>query len=188
MTEGFLASYIALWILVVGLGALVLMCIRQLGEVYLIGSGLRGIAGDGLDEGRRGHDLRLALLNGEETTLREVLPRGGVLVFASRKCQVCKVLVPRLGAIDIGPRVIVAYDELPSDISKETSERSGPVLARVLDADASLKYKVRVTPFAFALTADLQVHSKGLVNTAEQVAFHLTNLFRRQTHPAVAAP
>lgn len=186
MDNGFLVSYAVLWVLVVGLGGLVLVCIRQLGELYLISSGLRGVAGDGLDVGRRGDDLELSLADGTERRLREMLPLGGVVVFASQHCQVCKLLLPRLTQAGLGPEVIVAYDDWPTEVPAEINDSRGVVVARMLESGAARRYKVRVTPFAFGVTADLQVRSRGLVNTPEQVAFHLANAVGLHRRPATA--
>ena len=186
MDDGFLVSYAVLWVLVIGLAGLVLVCIRQLGELYLISSGLRGVAGDGLDIGRRGDDLALSLTDGTERRLREMLPLGGAVVFASQHCQVCKLLLPRLMQSGLGPGVVVAYDDWPTEVPAESNGSRGIVIARMLESDAARRYKVRVTPFAFGVTADLQVRSRGLVNTPEQVAFHLANAVGVQRRPAPA--
>jgi len=169
----FTASYVALWVVVVLLAVAVVVCLRQLGEVYLVSAGLRGVSGDGLDEGRTAPDLEVRLASGTPARLSGLLPAGGVLLFAAEQCHVCEELVPRLldgegpGAFPL----VIAYDTIPERL-KRPAEEAPVKLVEHAGSGALLSYKVRVTPFAFRLDGDLRVGSRGLVNNPEQVAFH----------------
>ena len=167
----FWVSYIGLWLLTAILAATVLVCLRQLGEMYLMASGFRGVMGDGLDEGRPAPDIRIALADGAEARLSSLLPQGGALVFAAELCRVCEQLVPRLLDLETAVPVVVAYDRVPLDV-KVMPRRNNVHVVELLDADAPVRYKVRVTPFAFGLDEDLHVRSRGLVNQPGHVAFH----------------
>jgi hypothetical protein len=167
----FWASYVALWAVTVVLAIAVLVCLRQLGEMYLLAAGFRGVMGDGLDEGRTAPDLRVTLVDGGETTLSALLPRGGALVFAGELCRACEELVPRLLDLDTTLPVIVAYDRVPDDVRRRP-HGGGVQLVELLDTDAPIRYRVRVTPFAFGLDETLRVRSRGLVNQPGHVVFH----------------
>ncbi len=167
----FWVSYVGLWVLTAILAATVLVCLRQLGEMYLMASGFRGVMGDGLDEGRPAPDVRIALADGAETSLRSLLPDGGALVFAAELCRVCEQLVPRLLDLETAVPLVVAYDRVPQDV-KLLPRRQNVHVVELLDSDAPVRYKVRVTPFAFGLDEDLRVRSRGLVNQPAHVVFH----------------
>jgi len=167
----FWVSYIGLWVLTAILAAAVLVCLRQLGEMYLLASGFRGVMGDGLDEGRPAPDIRIALTDGAETQLSALLPEGGALVFAGELCRVCEQLVPRLLGLETAVPVVIAYDRVPQDVSL-LPRRDNVHVVELLEADAPVRYKVRVTPFAFGLDEHLHVRSRGLVNEPGHVAFH----------------
>jgi methylamine dehydrogenase accessory protein MauD len=165
-----IVSTILLWILILGLGVAVVVCIRQLGEVYLVSSGLRGVMGDGLDQGRIAPDFEVRLGTDRIVKVRDLLPAGGILIFAGANCFVCKKLTPALLMSDsLDCDVVIAYDEVVQVWQEFDSGRTRVVQ---MVTDVRPQYKVRVTPFAFGLSSDHRVLSRGLVNTPEQVMFH----------------
>lgn len=171
MTDPFWITYGLLWFTVGVLAVTVLVCLRQLGEVYLLSAGLRGVAGDGLDEGRIGPNLDLKLASGKLTTLAQALPNGGVLLFAAEDCRVCERLVPQLLDESLPAPVVVVYDRVPPPL-RRPMPASAVVVTESVAEKAPLRYKVRVTPFAFGLDQSLRVQSRGLVNAPQQISFH----------------
>lgn len=171
MNQALVLSYLVLWVLVIVLAIAITVCIRQIGEIYLYSAGLRGIAGDGLDEGRVAPDLELKSPDGRPETLRGQLKDGGVLIFASERCHICKDLVPRLLWAKLPERVVIAYDKLPDYVQYQTID-SRVAVFELVKSNAPSKFRVRVTPFAFGLDDHLRVRTRGLVNSVEQVAYH----------------
>lgn len=93
----------------------------------------------------------------------------GVVIFASRECQACKRLVRDLGEGSLPVRVLVAYDQFPEPVP---SPANGVEFAEMSEGDTMVRYKARVTPFAFGLDPAFRVRSRGLVNTRAQVLYH----------------
>jgi hypothetical protein len=183
-----LLSYALLWLLVVVLAVTVIVLIRQTGELYLLAAGLRGIAGDGLDDGTLAPDIPLRTSGGQLTSVRALLPEGGVFIFATEQCKVCARLVPEMAGRQLGVRTVIAYDQVAGSHSR--GEESGLLqVVELTDAEAaSRSYRVRVTPFAFVLDAENVVMSHGLVNSADQVEYHAAKLPGVRASPAGGIP
>jgi hypothetical protein len=134
-----LASFVVLWLVVVGLGALVFALYRQVGVLHL------RMGPSGAFE----HD-------GEGLPLGEQAPpgmAGSLVVFTSPSCPVCAQIVPGLRAIGRDHAVAVVH--------AQEQDAGGAELQRA--------FQVPGTPYAVYVGGDGAVRAKGTVNTLEQL-------------------
>src|SRR5436190_8609900 len=96
--DPFLASYVALWIVVVAQGLMLIVVLRQFGEMYL--SSRAGISRDGLNIGDAAPRFEGVRSGGSAVRLNELLGRWVVLIFASTGCSICRELLPSLAPIE----------------------------------------------------------------------------------------
>jgi methylamine dehydrogenase accessory protein MauD len=162
-----LVSYIVLWILVIGLGILVLLLYRQLGIMYL--GTAEGVSRDGLDRGTRAPDFSLTDQYGAVQRLGDYKGKPLALIFGSPNCGPCRNLIPEL--LDWARRhpdvaVLWLNSATPADSERFVQEMGAtlPVAPYSTDDNLLNKYKVRVTPFMFMLDEGGVIRAKGLVN------------------------
>lgn len=166
-----LASYVALWLVVLLIVFSVLVLFRQLGVLHLR-FGPRGALAT--DEGPELNTLA-PMVESVDMTGRQ-LRIGGVgspttVVFVSPKCSVCEDLLPAIRAlhraISRDVQVVVAVDG-NGDLAASWARRLGavPVLA---DLTVSELYGVAGTPYAVHIDGSGVVRRKGVVNTLEQL-------------------
>lgn len=168
MSDLWLASYVALWCLVLFEGILIFVLIRELG-LRVLSSSADAISRDGLAIGAEAPALEVLTSQGERRVLLPTDERGLLVVFGSRRCQPCRTLVPDLNrfARSEGSKldaVFVVYDNVAG--AAETAADLGlevPVLASREAIDA---YGARVTPFAFIVGPDRRIRAKGLASGA----------------------
>lgn len=139
-----IASYVILWIAVLGLSVAVVALLRQIGVLHA-----------------RLHPLG-ANFAGEGPALESTAPELGdvvyadapltLLAFTSPGCEVCKVLRPSLDALRRG------YPEVQLREVDLEAARS------VFDA-----FNVRSTPYMVTIDAGGVVRGRGVVNSLEQI-------------------
>jgi hypothetical protein len=139
-----IASYVILWFVVLGLAVAVIALLRQIGVLHA-----------------RLHPLG-ANFAGEGPALESQAPELGdvaydeapltLLAFTSASCEICKVLEPSFDALRRG------YPEVQLREVALESARS------VFDA-----FNVRSTPYAVAVDAGGVVRGRGVVNSLEQI-------------------
>jgi methylamine dehydrogenase accessory protein MauD len=167
MEGPWLASYIALWIIVALQGVAIFLLLRQLGIMYL--GTAQGVARDGIAPGTKAPDFSLPALDGSTVSLRAMRGLPTVLVFGSSNCNPCRSLVPELNdfAAELRDSLRVLFlcrgSESEARAFAEQTAITVPVAAHP-DEELSDKYKARVTPFAFVIDGEGVVRSKGLSN------------------------
>ena len=162
-----LVSYIVLWILVIGLGVLVLLLYRQLGIMYL--GTAEGVSRDGLERGTRAPDFKVTDQYGTEQRLSNYKGKPVALVFGSPNCGPCRTLIPELHDwARRHPDVVVLWlnSATPGDSLRFVSETGATLPVAPYSTEDNLldTYKVRVTPFMFMLDEGGVIRAKGLVN------------------------
>ena len=167
-----LISYIVLWILVLGLGVLVIVLYRQLGIMYL--GTAEGVSRDGLPRGAQAPDFTLTDQYGEVHRLSSYRGRPVALLFGSPHCNPCRTLLPQLqqwahAHPDVATLCLNAAS--PEESLRFVSETGAdlPVLPYRPEDKLMDKYKVRVTPFMFMVNEEGVIASKGLANTGAVV-------------------
>lgn len=177
MSGAWLASYIALWAIVLFQGAVIFVLLRQLGVIYL--GTAQGVANDGLAIGKAAPDFSLTQLDGLSVSLGSFKARPLVLIFGSPTCAPCRGLIPDLNAFardradELGVLFLSRGDEesarrLADELSIEVPVASHP------DEKLPDAYEARVTPFGFLVDKQGVIRAKGLANNRE----HLELLLR----------
>jgi methylamine dehydrogenase accessory protein MauD len=171
MEGPWLASYIALWIIVALQGVAIFLLLRQLGIMYL--GTAQGVARDGIAPGTKAPDFALPSLvqtgDGPTVSLSDYRGKPLVLIFGSSNCNPCRALVPELNefAAELRDSLNVLFlcrgSESEARAFAEQTAITVPVAAHP-DDDLPDKYKARVTPFAFIIDGEGVVRSKGLAN------------------------
>ena len=177
MSGAWLASYIALWAVVLFQGVIIFLLLRQLGVMYL--GTARGVARDGLAPGQRAPDFTLPDLEGRPVSLVDFRGLPLLLIFGSPTCVPCRALIPDLNVLASERReelrVLFLSQGRVDDTRRFASEAAVQVpVAAHPDDDLPGKYKARVTPFAFLIDGEGIIRAKGLANNRD----HLDLLLR----------
>ena len=177
MSGPWLASYIALWAVVLFQGVAIFVVLRQLGLMYL--GTAQGVARDGLPLGERAPDFTVTGLDGRELSLAGFLGQPLLFIFGSSDCAPCRALIPdlnlfareRAGEL----RVLFLSRGAPEEARRFADETGvqGPVATHP-DQRLPDRYKARVTPFAFLVDGEGVIRAKGLTNNRD----HLEMLLR----------
>ena len=177
MSGAWLASYIALWAVVLFQGVVIFLLLRQLGVMYL--GRAQGVAGDGLALGQRAPDFTVPDLEGRSVSLADFRGRPLLLIFGSPNCAPCRQLIPDLNLFAHERREELRVLFLSRGEMEESRRLAGELDVQVPVAthpDDALpdRYRARVTPFAFLIDGEGVIRAKGLTNNRE----HLELLLR----------
>jgi methylamine dehydrogenase accessory protein MauD len=180
MGSALIVSNLLLWLAVLGLSAVVVALLRQIGVLHERISPVGALVGN--EQPRVGESapiLELDGWSGETIRIggREAGAPGTLLFFVSPTCPICKTLLPHLDSIrraeNGGVRVVVASDGPREDhtafVSAHALDRGHYVLSEALGR----AYQVGRLPYAILIGAEGDVRARGLVNTRE----HLESLF-----------
>jgi methylamine dehydrogenase accessory protein MauD len=180
MGSALIVSNLLLWLAVLGLSAVVVALLRQIGVLHERVAPVGALVGNEQPRvGEQAPILELAGWSGETIRIGGSEPGapGTLLFFVSPTCPVCKTLLPHLDSVrraeSGGVRVVVASDGPREDhasfVSTHALDRGHYVLSEALGR----AYQVGRLPYAILIGADGEVHARGLVNTRE----HLESLF-----------
>ena len=172
MSGLWLASYIALWAVVLFQGLAIFLLLRQMGLMYL--GTAQGVARDGLPVGERAPDFTVADLEGRPLSLSYFRGLPLLLVFGSPNCAPCKELIPDLSAFAQERREELRVLSLSRGDADATRRFTGDLVAQAATAvhpDETLPdaYQARVTPFAFLIDGEGVIQAKGLTNNREHL-------------------
>ncbi len=183
MSGVWLASYIALWAVVLFQGLVIFMLLRQLGVIYL--GTARGVAHDGLPVGEQAPDFAVADLDGRPVLLGDFRGLPLLLIFGSATCTPCRGLIP-----DLNLFARERQQELRVLFLSQGEAEESRRFARELDLQVPVathpddelpdKYRARVTPFAFLIDGEGVIRAKGLANNREHLVL-LLRMAREQT-------
>ena len=160
--DAMLASYAALWLIVLLNAVLLIATLRSLGLLLM-----RFPAAGALvlsDQGPSiGETIELAQISATDA------PGRYVVVFLSPGCALCRKVAPSLNALsrEATPVILIKGDE----------EQARPLMQLLGDAaqfaqlnsDAFTQLGIDVTPFALVIDRTRRVLAKGLVNSIEQL-------------------
>lgn len=165
MSFPFVASYIAMWLLVVFQGLLIVALLKQLGELKQLVE-LKGVAGeDQLPAGTEAPDFEgLDLRSGQRITTRVFAGQGGALLFLSPECGSCLDLAnglrqPALGALP----PVLTFCQGDNSTCSSFVNRLGPEVytLRDDDNDVATQYRVDGSPTAIVLSPELTIRGYG---------------------------
>ena len=167
MSGAWLASYIALWAVVLFQGAVIFLLVRQLGIIYL--GTAQGVSRDGIAVGSKAPDFSVHDLGGREVSLGGLLEKHALVIFGSATCRPCRELIPDLNGFARDHRqalnVLFLCYASEEDARRFAEETVAQVPVGVYqDESLADAYKARVTPFAFVIDREGVVRAKGLAN------------------------
>jgi methylamine dehydrogenase accessory protein MauD len=184
-----LASWIALWVIVLFLGFLLLGSLRALALLrwrleQLEATMPSRINRNGLKPGARSPEFSLPDTAGDRVSLRDFAGRRVFLVFTQSGCRPCHAVLPELEKLQAKGevRVIVVNNgdlESTRDWTKRLS-LSFPVLVQER-YELSKRYEAFATPFAFLIDERGLIASKGIVNNRQHIEFVLSGATGKET-------
>jgi methylamine dehydrogenase accessory protein MauD len=178
------ASNVLLWLVVVFFGFLLLGTLRLLGRLrwrlqQLEATTPTRLGRRGLRRGSKAPDFVLPSLDGGKIALSDFVGRKLLLVFTQSGCAPCRRIVPELNRLHQkgGLRVLGVIN---GDMEKAArwAREAGVGFPVVVQEGLSLsrRYEAFVTPFAFLISEEGIVSSKGLIKEPEHVGFVLSSL------------
>jgi len=185
VTGALIASNILLWVVVLGLLALVFALMRQVGVLHeriAPAGALVGATGPAV--GAPAPILDLETWTGDRFRLADPAsetPRAStLLLFVSPTCPVCKTLLPFLDSLRRSEsdaqrplRIVLASDGPRAEHEAFVAEHSLANETYVLSRELGLAYAVEKLPTAYLIDTEGILRAKGLVNCSE----HLESLF-----------
>jgi AhpC/TSA family len=165
MIEIPVALLVAQWLLLLGLGVMVVLMYRQLG--YLLGLS-RAVSGSGgLDVGEQAPTFEYEPFptNGSGEQRRGFVPEGArtLLMFTTPGCASCQTALRSLEEAtrrlrEDGLRVLVATDAEPEHIQAVEVFRDSPLPVVRVDHDVPTRlFRTYTTPFLYAIGDDGKV-------------------------------
>jgi thioredoxin-related protein len=169
----FSLSYIALWALVVFQGLLALALVRQVSELRERIRGGELPAEEPLPEGSKApaftsKDLR----SGNTYTARSLQGRGGLLLFFSSDCQICKTLATALQQVRPDRMPITLAFGLGREQALTRFSGRLPDWIPLLLQDAgeiSQQYRISTTPTAVLVDGKLQIRGYSHPGSAAEL-------------------
>jgi methylamine dehydrogenase accessory protein MauD len=182
MNPWWLASYIALWLVVLFLGFLLLGALRALGLLrwrleQLEATTPNRLGRGGLKPGKKAPDFTLPCVAGGEVSLHDFAGRRVLLVFTLSGCKPCQRIAPELNKLQRGGKVqVLVVNNGALEAARPWAEQAGvcfPVLAQQ-QFSVSKRYETYATPFAFLIDERGVIVSKGIINNGQHIDFVLT--------------
>jgi methylamine dehydrogenase accessory protein MauD len=187
MTGWWLASYVAVWALVILLAILVLALARQVGTLHLR-MGPRGaleLDDEGPPLGEAPEPVTAMDLDGRSITIGG--PGSGQLVlFVSPGCPICREVLPGIPAAArsgrLEPIVVTDAEEIEA---VATYAQPGVGASVVAGPGVVERYGIPGTPYAVVFDGTGVVRAKGTVNNLEQVEGLVDTAARRADDESV---
>jgi methylamine dehydrogenase accessory protein MauD len=172
MTGWMLGSYIVLWVLVLALGGLCAVLLRQIGLVYLRLDEQVKPLGEGPDIGTRlAEFVEQDEIAGAAYRVPDEDAVGTLLLLVSPYCAICEETIQGVVASDVPDRVAIVF------ISDGTPEETEPYRALVraparftTSGQRQESFGAQLIPYGFVLDRDGQVLAKQTVNGPREVA------------------
>ena len=175
-----IVSNIVLWVVVLGLLAVVLALTRQLGVLHERITPVGALMlNKGLTVGEQAPEMDVVALDGAHMKVGTPRPDGKstLLLFVSPTCPVCKTLLPVVKSSGKDERdwlnVILASDGSPEEHREFARANGLSGIPYVVSAPLGMTYQVSRLPFAALLDEAGVLRARGLVNSRE----HLESLF-----------
>ncbi|SDY31535.1 methylamine dehydrogenase accessory protein MauD [Evansella caseinilytica] len=183
MEEILLYSVIILWLLIIFHSFLFLLLIRQFGEIFL--SSGESILRDGLAIGEKIPDMSVIFfLHQREKLLADVITKPTILCFTAPNCKPCRELIAHWneGRMKFNDEVnfILVIVGKENEVHKMLGQF--PVQGEVIydkTEELFVRFKVRVTPFAFAVDQSGKVKEKGLCGSKAQLEQYVQSLLTK---------
>jgi methylamine dehydrogenase accessory protein MauD len=175
MPAPLVASYVALWLLVLVLLAGFLVMARQIGVLHTrLPSRTARMVNAGPDIGDRFELFEATDLFGRHVKIPPAGTRNTLLVFVSATCGACAAVVTGLKSLRRTERetlniILVALAGGDADSHRSFAKRHRLPFPFIVGSDLSQKYRIGLTPYAVLLGPDGIVYSKGVVNQVQDI-------------------
>ena len=180
MLRALIVSNVLLWVLVIGLAAVILALVRQIGVLHeRIGPAGALLLKRGLQVGQPVPAMSLTDLSGRSVMIGAPsnVGRSTLLVFLSPTCPICKVLLPVLKSSRASEsawlELILASDGAEDEHRSFVAANGLREIPYVLSADLGMSFQVERLPFAAVIDEGGVLRARGLINSRE----HLESLF-----------
>jgi hypothetical protein len=173
-TPAFWSSYAALWLVSLFTLVLAVSILRQVGTVYL--GTAASTARDGLAKGSPAPDIDGLTPSGEHVSWRPQEGRRALIVFGAVGCGACARLLPELRTLSIEllnlPIYYLVAGPLPAvaEIAASLGPLDSSLAVVAVEEKVPQAFKVRVSPFAFAIDEGGRIAGKGLATSKVQLA------------------
>jgi len=180
MVRALIVSNVLLWLLLLGLAAIVLALVRQIGVLHeRIAPAGALLLRRGLQVGQPVPAMALTDVSGRSVTIGAPSDHGRstLLVFLSPSCPVCKILLPVLkssrGSESDWLELILASDGVEDEHRRFIAANGLREIPYVLSAELGMSFQVERLPFAAIIDERGVLRARGLINSRE----HLESLF-----------
>jgi peroxiredoxin len=173
MSFGFYSSYVALWIWVIFQGFLALAIFRQVLELEKRSGKWKGATGGESLVGTRAPKFSGAdFHSGQPININLFDGRGGVILFLTAHCSVCRQLARSLQAAlleSLPPIVAVCTGDKKGKV--KIGNRLGPQIPLLLDGAENLAslYKISGYPMAVVVDGQRMIRAHSGVNNVEDL-------------------
>jgi peroxiredoxin len=173
MNFGFYSSYIALWIWAIFQGLLTLAIFRQVQELEKRSGNWETKAGGETLVGARAPKFSGAdFHSGQSIDLNHFNGQGGVILFLSAHCSMCRRLSKNLHAVPVESLPpIVAICTGDTKEAAKIAKRLGPQIPLVVEGatHAASVYRVSGYPTAVVLDRERRVRAHSGINSTEDL-------------------
>ena len=196
MNLWWLASYVALWVFVLGLGFVLLGTLRALGLQgwrleQLEATAPTRVGRSGLKPGKAAPDFTLPNATGGEVALREFGGRKLLLVFTQSGCGPCERIMPELNRLQRAGEVqvlVVNNGEPKATRTWALQTRACFPVAVQEHYSLARQYEVFATPFAFLIDGRGVVGAKGIINNRAHIGYILDGALAARNEHADLEP
>jgi methylamine dehydrogenase accessory protein MauD len=182
MSTLLLVSTVTLWLLVLGMGFLLLGALRGMAILrwqleQLQATSPSRVGRGGLALGKKAPAFTLPRTDGKELTLAEFAGRKVLLVFTQSGCSPCTAIVPELNRLaERGTHQVLVINNADLEQTRAWAREANarvPVLAQEKYA-VSKTFEAYATPFAFLIDEQGVVTSKGIAGSKQHLDFVLS--------------
>jgi len=181
MSGVWLLSYLALWILVIGIAVLQVALLREVGLIHLRLSPPE----EGLELGSTAPELVAQDQAARQVYVNDYLATDiNILLFVSASCEACKQLLAELHGVTEQEfsryQIVVISRDRELAQSHPASRAQSPILFADQESQVWRDYRVARVPWAYVLDRRGVVRAKGGVGTIH----HLADMAMHVAYPA----
>jgi methylamine dehydrogenase accessory protein MauD len=173
MLEALMISQIVLWISVLGLAAVVLALIRQIGVLHERIAPMGALTIDhGPKVGDQSPVFDLIDIRQRPVSIGRPDGQGTFLMFVAPSCPVCKKLLPVVKSIvkeEPSLRLVFASDGERAEQERFVRSQRIEDYPLVLSAELGMAFRIGKLPYVVLIDERGTVRAKGLVNTREHL-------------------
>ena len=174
-------STVFLWVLVLLLGFLLLGALRSIEWLrwrvdQVEATTPSRIGRSGLHPGKKAPDFTLPSASGREVSLHDYAGHKVLVVFTQTGCGPCGEIVPELNRVERDGVQVLVVNRGNLEETRQWAAKTGarcPVLAQE-GLELARRYEVFATPFAFLVSEQGVIVSKGIVGNPRHIRFVLS--------------